>query len=199
MKWRLPTFWALAWGGGGGLFSNRSDTWLSAQEWVPESCPKPLVRTGVSVARWAAVTALVCKVPVLAGDEPLPEGCKNTRRSYGLPFIKHGLIKRCTSSKSCRRRPSWVSNWRLCSSRIFMRDSSRVLCCRSKRASASMSLSISDVPLPLADAPMSWCGIGVAPSSGDDENENDMDGDCCERRRSYSAWRVAFSSSSSLN
>jgi hypothetical protein len=25
-----------------------------------------------------------------------------------------------------------------------------------------------------------------------------MEGDCCERRRSYSAWSVAFSSSSSL-
>jgi len=75
MKWRFPTFWALAWGGGGGLFSNRSATLFSAHEWAPESCPNPFVpRTGVSVARCAAVTARVCNVPVLTGDEPLPEG-----------------------------------------------------------------------------------------------------------------------------
>lgn len=34
----------------------------------------PLVRTGVSVARWAAVTDRVWSVPVLAGDETLPAG-----------------------------------------------------------------------------------------------------------------------------
>ena len=99
-----------------------------------------------------------------------------------------------TSSSSCLNLLSCVSNWRLCSSRIFMRASSRVLCCLKRRASASMSLSTSVVPE--ADAPP-WCGMGVA-SSGDEEKENDMEGDCCERNRSYSACKVAFSSSSSL-
>lgn len=101
-----------------------------------------------------------------------------------------------TSSSSCRSLLSCVSNWRLCSSKIFIRASSRVLCCLKRRASANMSLSTSDVGFPDAEAPP-WCGMGVA-SSGDEENENDIEGDCCERRRSYSACSVAFSSSSSL-
>jgi len=48
------------------------------------SCP--LVRTGVSVARWAAVTDLVWSVPVLAGDEfsrPFPPGCRARPREKG--------------------------------------------------------------------------------------------------------------------
>lgn len=102
-----------------------------------------------------------------------------------------------TSSRSWRNLLSCVSNWRLCSSRIFIRASRRVLCCLNRRASASMSLSTSDVGFPDAETPL-WCGMGVA-SSGDEENENDMEGDCCERRRSYSACKVAFSSSSSLH
>ena len=96
-----------------------------------------------------------------------------------------------TSSSNCRNLPSWVSSWRLCSSRIFIRASSLVLCCLSRRASASMSLSTSEETL---EAP--W-GSGVV-SSGEDDKEKDMEGDCWERNLSYSACKVAFSSSNSL-
>jgi len=125
---------------------------------------------GVSVARWAAVTARVWRVPVFTGDAMLPAGC---------------------SSSSCRSLPNCVSSWRLCSSRIFIRASSLVLCCLRRRASASMSLSTSAGTL---EAP---CGRGVV-SSGEDDKENDIEGDCWERNRSYSACKVAFSSSNSL-
>ena len=51
------------------------------------SCPIPLLLTGVSVARWAAVTDRVCRVPVFAGDEAFPAGCKveiNVRNGRGF-------------------------------------------------------------------------------------------------------------------
>lgn len=41
---------------------------------ILESFPMPLVRTGVSVAKWAAVTDRVWSVPVLAGEEAFPAG-----------------------------------------------------------------------------------------------------------------------------
>ena len=146
---------------------------------------------------------------VSSGDWPgLQRSCLCRRRTFSAvssrllskifwtPNKWKGINFNQTSSSNCRSRLSWVSSWRLCSSSIFIRASNRVLCCLNKRASANISLSTSDEWLPDDEAPP-WCGMGVA-SSGEEENEKDMEGDCCERSLSYSAWSVAFSSSSSL-
>ena len=163
---RLPRFWELAAcpiGGGGGRDSKRS---IASFHRGAESWPFDL--TGVSVARCDAVTDLIWSVPVLAGEAA----------DAVAPLVAAG-----GSSKSCRNLANWASNCLLCSSRIFIRASNRVLCCLSNRASASMSRSTS----------LTCCTI----SSGDDDKDMDMDGDCCDRKRSYSACKLAFSSSSS--
>jgi hypothetical protein len=92
----------------------------------------------------------------------------------------HSLYK-FTSSNNCLSRWSWASNWRLWSSSICIRASNRPLCWRNSFASASKSHS-----------------GGLGPPGRCADSSGVEPGVCLDRKRSYSAWRDAFSSSSSL-
>jgi len=97
------------------------------------------------------------------------------------PSTKIHSLYAITSSSNCRSRWSWASNWQLWSSRICMRASNRPLCSRSNLASANMSQS-----------------GGLGPPGRCEDPSGVEPGVCLACKRSYSAWRVAFSSSNSL-